>query len=112
MLRPVAAVANCARAGKTSGLDIGGWRPVAGRNLNGHDVCAAGPPSAQAGGDRQRDAENSVIAGSPAPGWRSADPVGGARESRARREFFGRDWIEYPTKRCFFPVYQTHAGAL
>src|ERR1700688_2804776 len=70
MLRPVVAATNCSKAGKTSGLDIGRRRPVAGRNLNGRDLHVTGPQSAQAGGDRQRDAENSVIA---RPRLRSAD---------------------------------------
>src|ERR1700692_3910380 len=103
MLRPAVAVTNCAREGKTSGLDIGGRRPVAGRNLNGHDVRVTGPQSAQAGGDRQRDAENSVIAGSPAPGWRSADPVGDARESRARVGIFWPGLDRIPDKTLLFP---------
>src|ERR1700686_5533215 len=61
MLRPAVAAANCARAEKRSGLDIGRRLPVAGRTLKRSCLARPVPQGAQAGGDRQRDAENSVI---------------------------------------------------
>src|SRR5437667_8433571 len=62
MLRPAVATTNSSRAGKACGLDIRKKRPCGlERNGYGYGMARPVPQSAQAGGGRQRQPENSVI---------------------------------------------------
>src|SRR5882762_5725728 len=82
MLRPAVAATNCAKAGKTTGSDMGDRAPVDARKPERAQ-------SARAGGGRQRRPENSVITGPGTglsrrgPDARSARP-GALRNIRKR----------------------------
>src|SRR5258708_29134875 len=82
MLRPAVADRSCAKAGKTTGSDMGDRAPVDARKTERAE-------SARAGGGRQRRPENSVITGPRTrrsrrgPDARSAGP-GALRNIRER----------------------------
>src|SRR4051812_28006055 len=96
MLRRAVAATNCARAGKASGLDMGGRRLCWTNLIRIRSICPRPfAQIAQAEGDRQRVAQNSVINRRT----KGTCPASHCRAKPEAREFFARDQIESRTKR-------------